>query len=55
MVSAPTGSGKTKIFEMAIVELLMSLEQAHYKTDNVKIIYGTCIYLALLMHRKNEM
>lgn len=40
VVSAPTGSGKTKIFELAIVELLKSLEPANCKTSNVKIVYG---------------
>lgn len=40
VVSAPTGSGKTKIFELAIVELLMSLEPANCETSNAKIIYG---------------
>lgn len=41
VVTAPTGSGKTVVFEMAIVELLMRLEQANYDTCNVKIVYGT--------------
>lgn len=40
VVSAPTGSGKTKIFELAIVELLMSLEPATCEAANAKIIYG---------------
>lgn len=48
VVSAPTGSGKTVVFEMAIVELLMRLEQANCDTCNVKIVYGTldclCIF-----------
>ncbi|XP_075977945.1 uncharacterized protein LOC142977749 [Anticarsia gemmatalis] len=38
VVCAPTGSGKTVIFEMAIVQLLMELEDKHY-TDDFKIIY----------------
>lgn len=40
VVSAPTGSGKTKIFELAIVELLMSLERTDCEMQNVKIVYG---------------
>lgn len=40
VVSAPTGSGKTQIMELAIVELLMSHELSHTATENVKIIYG---------------
>lgn len=38
VTSAPTGSGKTVIFELAIVRLLMQLEG---KMDSAKIIYGT--------------
>ncbi|XP_047533405.1 probable ATP-dependent DNA helicase HFM1 [Vanessa atalanta] len=38
VVCAPTGSGKTVIFEMAIVHLLMELEDKNY-TDDFKIIY----------------
>lgn len=40
VVSAPTGSGKTKFFELAIIELLMSLEPENCETSNVKIVYG---------------
>lgn len=40
VVCAPTGSGKTVIFEMAIVQLLMELEDKNY-TDDFKIIYST--------------
>ncbi|XP_055297358.1 probable ATP-dependent DNA helicase HFM1 [Sitodiplosis mosellana] len=39
VVSAPTGSGKTAIFELAIVNLLMSLEQTNCNTESVKIVY----------------
>lgn len=39
VVCAPTGSGKTVIFEMAIVQLLMELEDKNY-TDDFKIIYS---------------
>lgn len=39
VVCAPTGSGKTVIFEMAIVQLLMELEDKNY-TDDYKIIYS---------------
>ncbi|XP_063891886.1 uncharacterized protein LOC110374698 [Helicoverpa armigera] len=38
VVCAPTGSGKTVIFEMAVVQLLMELENKQY-TDDFKIIY----------------
>ncbi|CAG9125412.1 unnamed protein product [Plutella xylostella] len=38
VVCAPTGSGKTVVFEMAIVQLLMKLDDMNY-TDDFKIIY----------------
>ncbi|KAL1392900.1 hypothetical protein pipiens_012134 [Culex pipiens pipiens] len=38
VVSAPTGSGKTVIFELAMVRLLMNLEDADYGGD-FKMIY----------------
>ncbi|KAJ8721970.1 hypothetical protein PYW08_004372 [Mythimna loreyi] len=38
VVCAPTGSGKTVVFEMAIVQLLMELDEKQY-TDDFKIIY----------------
>lgn len=41
VVSSPTGSGKTAIFELAIVELLIGLEQTYCDTNDVKIVYGT--------------
>ncbi|XP_072948761.1 probable ATP-dependent DNA helicase HFM1 [Epargyreus clarus] len=37
-VCAPTGSGKTVVFEMAIVQLLMDMEDKNY-TEDFKIIY----------------
>lgn len=37
VVSAPTGSGKTAIFEMAIVRLLMQIGETVALT---KIVYG---------------
>lgn len=44
IVSAPTGSGKTTILELAIVQLLIYLESISYKIDedgkNIKIVYG---------------
>lgn len=44
IVSAPTGSGKTTILELAIVQLLIHLESISYKIDgdgkNIKIVYG---------------
>lgn len=44
IVSAPTGSGKTVIFELAILKLLMHLEDINYK-NHFNIIYGTFILL----------
>ncbi|XP_058831957.1 probable ATP-dependent DNA helicase HFM1 [Topomyia yanbarensis] len=38
VVSAPTGSGKTAIFELAMIRLLMKLEDAKYIGD-FKVIY----------------
>ncbi|XP_049873449.1 probable ATP-dependent DNA helicase HFM1 [Pectinophora gossypiella] len=38
VVCAPTGSGKTVVFEMAIVQLLMALDDKQY-TGDFKIIY----------------
>ncbi|XP_052747667.1 probable ATP-dependent DNA helicase HFM1 [Galleria mellonella] len=38
VVSAPTGSGKTVVFEMAIVQLLMDMDDKNY-TGDFKIIY----------------
>ncbi|XP_077288103.1 uncharacterized protein LOC143912681 [Arctopsyche grandis] len=38
VVSAPTGSGKTVIFELAIVRLMMQMNNSNYK-DDFKIIY----------------
>lgn len=39
VICAPTGSGKTVIFEMAIVRLLMELEDRNEQHD-FKIIYS---------------
>ncbi|CAD7089756.1 unnamed protein product [Hermetia illucens] len=38
VISAPTGSGKTAIFELAILRLLLKMEDLDY-TDDFKIIY----------------
>ncbi|KAL0883307.1 hypothetical protein ABMA27_016718 [Loxostege sticticalis] len=38
VVCAPTGSGKTVVFEMAIVQLLMEMEEEN-STEDFKIIY----------------
>ena len=49
VVSAPTGSGKTAVFELAIVRLLMqtSMQQMY----SIKIIYGrhacVCVYVCM--------
>lgn len=42
VVCAPTGSGKTVIFEMAIVQLLMEMEEKNFDGD-FKIIYSLYI------------
>lgn len=46
-MSAPTGSGKTTILELAIVELLTYLERISYNIDGnankIKIIYGSLL------------
>lgn len=39
VVSAPTGSGKTVLLELAIVRLLMVLEELKY-TGDFKIVYS---------------
>lgn len=39
VVSAPTGSGKTVIFELAIIRLLMEAEENNDIAD-IKIIYS---------------
>lgn len=53
VVSAPTGSGKTVLFELAIVHLLMSLELAKLNTKTVKIVYGeyNCTFIFFPMRR----
>lgn len=39
VVSAPTGSGKTVIFELAIIRLLVKLENMEF-TGEYKIVYS---------------
>jgi len=39
-VSAPTGSGKTVIFELAVIRLLQKIEKYPSDLQNSKIIYG---------------
>lgn len=39
VVSAPTASGKTTIFELAILQLLLKMEEIKYKGD-FKIVYS---------------
>jgi ATP-dependent DNA helicase HFM1/MER3 len=39
VVSAPTGSGKTVIFELAIIRLLVKLEDMEF-TGEYKIVYS---------------
>lgn len=57
IVSAPTGSGKTTILELAIVELLIYLESISYNidrnADKVKIIYGNLLIILVLYINSN--
>jgi len=39
-VSSPTGSGKTVIFELAIINFLETFEKLPNSLANFKIIYG---------------
>jgi len=43
VVSSPTGSGKTVIFELAIIRFLETLDKFSNHLQNFKIIYGKCI------------
>lgn len=49
VLSAPTGSGKTLVFELAIVELLMRVENAGIDKMDVKIIYGKKKFALILL------
>ena len=40
VVCAPTGSGKTVIFELAIIRLLMNSGQG---TSKAKVVYSKCL------------
>lgn len=42
VVSAPTGSGKTVLFELAIVRLLMQIGE---QMSSAKIVYGMTLSL----------
>lgn len=42
VVSAPTGSGKTVLFELAIVRLLMQIGE---QMSSAKIVYGKTLSL----------
>lgn len=44
VVSAPSGSGKTVIFELAIIELLIFLERTGSQITDYKIIHGKYLY-----------
>lgn len=39
VVSAPTGSGKTGVFELAIIKLIMDFESSAINTGAIKIVY----------------
>lgn len=54
VVSAPTGSGKTILFELAIVELLISLEQQNIPEHKVKIVYGKCLFTVVEENNNKE-
>lgn len=45
VVSSPTGSGKTVIFELAIIRYLETLEKFPQSLENSKIIYGKTIII----------
>jgi len=40
VLCAPTGSGKTVLFEMAVIRLLMNCQQSQTLLEDVKIIYS---------------
>jgi len=40
VVSSPTGSGKTVIFELAIIRFLETFDKFSNNIQNFKIIYG---------------
>lgn len=48
VVSSPTGSGKTVIFELAIIRFLEMLGKFSDNLQNFKIIYGKLIYIMLI-------
>lgn len=54
VVSAPTGSGKTKIFELAILELLLDLERTGGGVKDVKIIYSEYIFTLNVLHQTKD-
>lgn len=49
VVGAPTGCGKTVIFELAIIELLIHLDRVGNGLKKFKIIYGTFFFLLFLI------
>lgn len=49
VITAPTGSGKTAILELAVIKLLMDLEKLHFNND-FKIVY-ICPVKALCRER----
>lgn len=49
IVSAPTGSGKTTILELAIVELLIYVENISYNIDDIKIVYGKMVTASIFI------
>lgn len=40
VIGAPTGSGKTVIFELTIIELLIFLKENNLDVNTAKIIYS---------------
>ena len=46
VVCAPTGSGKTVVFELAIVRLLMNVG---VDLPKIKIVYSKCLSVGVIM------
>lgn len=55
VISAPTGSGKTKIFELAIVELMLELERIGGDVKDVKIIYSKCFFDTIQLNDRRKL
>lgn len=51
MICAPTGSGKTVMFELAITRLLMEVP---LPWSNIKIVYSKYLYIVRVINYNNE-